>query len=71
MTLLISTHGFHRSSLDENNLFLSICTLFFTATPITMATSQYVTFDTSVGSFTVELYTQQAPKVSSCIRIQC
>ncbi|RSH82742.1 heme binding [Apiotrichum porosum] len=27
-----------------------------------MATSQYVTFDTSVGSFTVELYTQQAPK---------
>lgn len=25
---------------------------------------QYVTFDTSVGTFTVELYTAHAPKVS-------
>jgi peptidyl-prolyl cis-trans isomerase-like 1 len=30
-----------------------------------MATSQHVTFETSVGSFTVELYTTHAPKVCS------
>lgn len=29
-----------------------------------MTAPQYVTFDTSVGPFTVELYTAHAPKVS-------
>lgn len=31
----------------------------------------YVTFDTSVGSFTVELYTAHAPKVSGDNRVVC
>jgi hypothetical protein len=32
-----------------------------------MSGAEYVTFDTSVGSFTVELYTKHAPKVGSLI----
>jgi peptidyl-prolyl cis-trans isomerase-like 1 len=29
-----------------------------------MSGAEYVTFDTNVGQFTVELYTKHAPKVS-------
>jgi hypothetical protein len=35
----------------------------FFSHPSTMPEAQYVTIDTSVGSFTLELYTAHAPKV--------
>jgi hypothetical protein len=51
----------------QHVLFSSlILVLSITSSSIMGTAPQYVTFNTSVGSFTVELYTEHAPKVCFC-----